>query len=549
MAIMYPEKPRFGSSHGEVTMFEKLHDLLESDFAVFHGVRWIKQTHYGPRDAEADFVICHPRYGVMILEVKGGQIRYDGNTGTWSSNGNPLKESPFKQATDNMYDLKRTLQTNKSLAHRDLLMAYAVAFPETEFKQSLGLDAPREILCDSRNLVNLNEWIKSVYTYWHREDRFETVEGGRIIDELKRIFASSWEIKSTLGSEFRAEKNEIVRLSEEQYYLLDFLSRRRRVAISGCAGSGKTMLAIEQARRLGRQGYRVLLTCFNRNLAEYIASDETISANIEVLHFHGVVSKYLKQAALGRFIQTMHPDTSSELLMDAIQKMGPQYDAIIVDEGQDFDASWWIPLQYLLHDPDEGILYLFYDDNQNLYQRQAWLPQGFDTYLLTQNRRNTKKIHQTILSFYKSPEPPIALGPEGRPPQVFYYEDDAQLKKLLSRLVHEFTQKEYVDAQDIVILTPRSLDKSVLPKLDYLGNFHLTNQWPAESGEIFYTTVHQFKGLESPVVILIEISPTTHQDLLNLLYTGCSRARNHLIILGSGDLPKEIQANLPVPSH
>ncbi len=105
------------------------------------------------------------------------------------------------------------------------------------------------------------------------------------------------------------------------------------------------------------------------------------------------------------------------------------------------------------------------------------------------------------------------------------------MKQLLRRNLHQLIIQEKVQAQDIVILTPKSPDKSMLGSLGLLGNFRLVDHPTGASGEVFYTTIYKFKGLESPIVILIEMEAEYAPDMQKLFYIGSSRACNHLIVI------------------
>jgi superfamily I DNA/RNA helicase len=107
------------------------------------------------------------------------------------------------------------------------------------------------------------------------------------------------------------------------------------------------------------------------------------------------------------------------------------------------------------------------------------------------------------------------------------------------------TATEGVPATDIVLLTPKARQRSQLWNMGPFGNFRLTDQWTGASGEVYCTTIHSFKGLESPVVILAEIENDLAHNLESLLYVGCSRARNHLVVIVSGDLPNDV-ADSPI---
>jgi len=247
--------------------------------------------------------------------------------------------------------------------------------------------------------------------------------------------------------------------------MLDFLGRHRRVAISGCAGSGKTTLAVEKGRRLAEQGFRVLLTCFNVNLAEFMGGDETLPRQLDVVNFHKLAQDLVRKANLSRSgprDDRFFDDVLPEMMMEAIDRLGTQYDAVIVDEGQDFRDNWWVPLQCLLHDPDQSIFYVFFDDNQNLYRTAQTIPLELAPFPLARNCRNTQRIHQVVMQFYQSDQTPLAQGPPGRQVEFHTYEDTSGLKRTLRQVLNQLVLKGNVPPEDIVVLTPRGRRSSDL---------------------------------------------------------------------------------------
>ena len=110
--------------------------------------------------------------------------------------------------------------------------------------------------------------------------------------------------------------------------------------------------------------------------------------------------------------------------------------------------------------------------------------------------------------------------------------------------MHHLIVEEEVPAWDIVLLTPKSRERSLLWGLGQLGNFRLVDFPSDAGGEVYCTTVHRFKGLESPIVILAEIDNDQLWNLDTILYVGCSRARNHLVLLTTADLFDKIKAKL-----
>ena len=376
MVHMIPDQIRSEvRSPAERRLYEMFRAQLSVEWTVFHHVPWqIRDLRGDARDGEADFVIVHPEHGILVLEVKGGSIRYDGESGRWYSNTYQIKD-PFDQVRDCMYSLLRVLQEQPYWHSRWVTIGYAVAFPDVVVAQHmLRPDAPRNIILDMNQARNVTQWLIDVLRYYRRQERGGEVLGQFGIKELVRLLSPSITLRPLLKNEIEEEAKVLLEVTQQQYSLLDFLGRHRRVAISGCAGSGKTLLAVEKARRLSQLGFRVLITCFNRNLGEFLRADLDDNTDILVEHFHGLCTKLARQAGLatnkeyGVNQQTYFDSDLPTLLVEAADKLDWHVDAVIVDEGQDFRENWLIALQCLLQDTENGIFYIFYDDNQNLYQ-------------------------------------------------------------------------------------------------------------------------------------------------------------------------------------
>lgn len=543
MAQMFPSSIRPDTeSPAEHKLYEAFRASLADSYRVFHSVAWqARSGRYGARDGEADFVIVHPQQGILVVEVKGGQIRYDGPSGRWLQNNRDMGKDPFEQAKRSLYHLKRTLEEQAYWKNRVLTYAHAVAFPDVVVPDyPLTLQAPRALIFDKRDLQNVTRWVENVFAHYRGAARSEAI-GDSGIRYLIEMLAPIRELRSLMGLEIEDEASEIVRLTEEQFRLLDFIAGQPRAAIAGCAGSGKTMLAAEKARRLAAQGWRVLLTCFNVNLAAFLKHDYLADrpSSLHIDNFHKVALDLVRRSGqVGRpydaseteqrryFAQAL-PDQ----LAAAVDRLGPQYDAIVVDEAQDFLENWWLPLQLLLEEPDEGTFYLFYDDNQNIYGGLRQVKNLAQSFPLTHNCRNTQKIHKTVQQFYRADHPLRTLGPLGRDVEIHTYPEPAAMLKAIRLALHKLIVEEEVDPGDIVVLTPRRPERSQLTQAGRLGNFRLTTNWDIGYDEIFYTTVHAFKGLESPVVILVELGGEGMEPTDELLYVGCSRACHHLIVI------------------
>ena len=536
MVRMIPDRLRPDTkSHAEQVLYHAFERQLPDPFVVFHQVPWQhRDLRNGARDGEADFIIAHQDLGILILEVKGGQIRYDGTSDRWFSNQHEIHD-PVRQVRESKYSLLRFLQERPFWRNRWITVGDAVAFPDVVAPQGvLRPDVHRACVLDKIDLSDLSGWVQRAFAHFAGQDTSRGAPGRQGIDELRQLLSPSLELRPLLGASIAEESEEFIRLTENQFRLLRLIGRERQVAISGCAGSGKTLLAVEKARRLSQQGLRVLLTCYNVNLATFLRAELSDSPTVHVAHFHGLCVDLTRQAGIklpppGERNQTFFDTEAPELLIRAADRLDWRVDALIVDEGQDFQEHWWLALRLLLRDPDHGLFYIFFDDNQDLYRSTSRLPLDTAPFPLDENCRNTQHIHSLVSKFYRGQGPILSRGPEGRTIERLHYQDQRDLHKQLRKIIHQLIVIEGVDPADIVVLSPYSPEKSALWSMGNVGNYRL-NEHPGGTGEILCTTIHQFKGLESPVIVLAELDQHV-VDLNSLLYVGVSRASSHLVIL------------------
>jgi hypothetical protein len=556
MAKVYPERlPESILSNPKRSAERRFYEAaaqLSNKYTVFYSVAWqAVDPRSGAQDGEADFVIAHPDLGLMVVEVKGGGIGFDSRDGEWTSIdregiAHHIKD-PVEQARSSKYELFKKLRDLPGWDDRWLTMAHVVAFPDIYWESSLSKpDLAPEIVLDANALEDLENAIGCAFRYYAGGQ--SGALGYERLELVEKTLARSFQIKTPLGVELVFEDERLIELTERQMMILDLLSNRRRTAIKGCAGSGKTMLALEKARQLAEQGFEVLLTCYNYALANYLT--RRAPQGVTVSHFHRLCRETAKKAGVSiRSLQDQDEFYGSVLpnaMLEAIDALGPQYDAIIVDEGQDFKENWWLPLVSLLRDQEQGILFAFYDDNQNLYQGFENIPGVIDEapYPLIDNCRNTQRIHQIVSAFYHDAKQLRCRGPEGRPPEIHEYGDANDQIRQLRQILHRLVYEEHVDCRDIVILTPRSQERSALKDGMAIANFSLCTTPSQIRNHIQVSSVHTFKGLESRVVILAEVDPEASHDLDAVLYVGCSRARTYLIILYDQGLDEERKSKI-----
>ena len=210
--------------------------------------------------------------------------------------------------------------------------------------------------------------------------------------------------------------DEVERLSAEQAVILDAARLLNRIEVRGGAGSGKTWLAVEQARRLSRSGRRVALTCYSRGLAAWlqrrVASFPRKERPAYVGTFHNLGVEWGAPTGSdddSHFWEVELPATMARLAHDLPVKQ--RFDAIIVDEAQDFADSWWDPLVGALVDEERGGLFVYSDENQRIFARFGRPPVPLVPLVLDHNLRNTKQIHAAFGPL--APSRMYARGGEG----------------------------------------------------------------------------------------------------------------------------------------
>ncbi|MDQ3539788.1 MAG: AAA family ATPase, partial [Chloroflexota bacterium] len=453
-----------------------------------------------------------------------------------------------------MHAIEEKLNESPATRIHQYAFQYGVAFPEMLVGTAdLGPDAPRECVIGGENLDDLEGAVRRLFgTSIRKPISRDALQA--LIDVLKPTTEVA---KYQLRSHLLDQEREMVRLVENQYQVMDQLRRHRKAVIAGCAGSGKTLLAMEKARRLANEGFDVLLTCYNKRLAGWMRTSldrdsGAASGRIRVNHYHELADQLCKQAGLpltfptapaefNEFFQTTMP----EAFFAALPKVPVRFDAIVVDEGQDFADTWWITLNELLRDSDDGVFYIFHDEAQRLYQRESSFPFDVLPIELTHNLRNTRRIHDQVVRYHHGDVTPIADGPDGQKPEIVPLKAGDQVEDVLARVVTRLVDEQSIDPRDITVLTPRSQGRSTLPEGLPMGTKPWTLTWTdnASARSIQISTIHSWKGLESPIVIIAETDGLRSHHLGDALcYVALSRAKHHLIVIGELPTPRPTAA-------
>jgi hypothetical protein len=541
---------------------------LDDSYRLYPNVGWVlKETRDKPaRDGETDLVIVHPERGLLVVETKGGRIRRDG-TGRWFSGEHALPVPPFQQAETSKHALARKLVELPDWpgGRADIRVGHAVAFPDAEVGalaapgRGLGPEAPRELILDGaliRSRDAVHAWLEGVYAYWLGDGRRGRPFDRRQMSLIDETFAPpALELRPALLRHVEEGEEEVVRATQTQYRVLNTLRGQRRAAVTGPAGCGKTILAAEKARRLAKEGFRTLLVCFNqplaRSLAEILAGAQA-PAGLEVSTFHELCLRLAREHGL---LPSPEPTEKGrewfdQVLPSALEKAialgGGRYNAIIVDEGQDFERSWLESLDLLLMEPGEGVLYVFHDPGQALYREDVVDTLGLPEYPIEENCRNPGPVHALAARHAQGLENVAVLRADGPDPEVIVAAPGHETTEALRKVLHRLVVEQRLAPGRIAVLVGGSLAGSGVWKKGQYGDQVLWNGQYDDAGHslglaagevppqppdtVLCDTIRRFKGLEREVVILAELDPAAERPH-QLLYVGTTRARQHLVVI------------------
>ena len=532
---MHPAKiPESYRSLSEVKFFNACKNQLSDKYHVFYSLRWYSTNNGVREDSECDFLIFNPDYGFICIEVKGGTgmrvengawylVDYDGER--------KLKRSPYDQAEQSMRFFKKYYEDE---VESQFLGVYgcAAAYPNYTINSPITVGSTMETTIDLVAMNDLQKKVTEIFRYFRVQRRstssFLSPDSQRkFINVINKRIALS----ISAGALIQDKERELFEINRMQDTIIDLLVNYPRAFIVGGAGTGKTWIGIKKIIRCVQSGGRALYLCYNKALAEYVTS--IINDNRADCHnIDSFAYCLLKDKVVSAPERNGCKEYSNLIgtLSDIIS-----YDLVIIDEGQDFTEDWAFCANLMLK--DNGSLYVFYDENQNIFKRDFGEKFFIDDppFVLRYNIRNTANIYRYAQEQTNLGLDTIANQIEGVEPDYRKFNRKAQAVSFIDSIINKLVNREGVSPQKIVIISNRKKENSILYEINTVGGHFISDEriLPAIDS-IAYRTIQSFKGLESDVVIYINHTYKDEPKTNNVratLYTAQTRARFYLYVL------------------
>lgn len=610
MAITIPETIRSSATTGERLFFRTLKTFLPDDYIVY-----FEPDIQGRRP---DFVIIGPDLGIVVLEVKDYtkntlfQINHDEWHIVTTSGDQAVIKSPMKQARDNMFHVVDTLKKDKSLIQLEGKYKFQLKFPYGHGVVFTRMNSKDFIKDGLYSVIEPNLSLTRDEIDPDKEGFSEEV----LMEKILNMFVVPFRLKESLSIEdinaIRYHLFPEVRISAEykppvpyqdqlllslhdiktmdlhQENLAKQIGDKNRL-IRGVAGSGKTIILASRAKMLSKQNpdWKILILCYNISLSNAIQqmihhmlnepedlfdfdpnAKSVQNENIIVRNFHSWLKNDL------RIREQQLPDIIEKL--EKNEAILPTYDAVLIDEGQDFEADW-LRLVSLLINADTQSLLLVEDRAQTIYQRKRSYLQ--DTGLSFQGRskvlsinyRNTQQIVKFAWEFYRkhsmfknkvvnrelegeiiAPQSTKRKGPEpGIVKAVNFFEE----MRIVARSIKKLHIEKKVPLEDILILyrvkrthkypiidiIKRSLKDEGLPYFWITENDVSKRSYAKDDGRVKISTIDSSKGLDFRAVFIVNVDSMpfpleeNKEREVSLLYIGMTRAKEYLCLSYSGE--------------
>ena len=600
---------------GERQLHKTLQEYLPDDYIVYFEPEILNHR--------PDFVIIGPDIGIVVLEVKdwNKSTILNANKDNWmifGSNGQQaIVDNPYKQAEQYGFKIIDFLKKEPLMKQQDgqymgsLIMpvGWGTVFTRLDSEwfseQNLYSIIPPEF-CLCRDEIDPEHehfseemLMEKLMNMFRTRFRLTTPLSDDEIQLIRYKFFPEVRISTKQISSSPVHEEQIL-LTMHNLKTMDIVQEKlartigdQHRIIRGVAGSGKTIILATRAALLARENpnWRILVLCFNIPLAKYLNTlvqikvneiprkeeqadlfeDDTqkVNGSIVVSHFHEFLKKHLN----------CYHDSEIPTIMEAIsnkERIAPRFDAILIDEGQDFEPIWLQLISQLLNPSTKSML-IVEDRAQNIYKRKtSYLNDtGLDfrgrSNVLAINYRNTKQILEFAWDFYKdntafkdkvatvdingeiiAPKSTRHSGPD---PFIFKADTFSKEMEWVSRAINKTHEIHHVPYEEMLILYRvkyTSQNKYIDIMKRKLTEYSVPFHWIAENRDsknsfskldstVKISTLESSKGLDFQAVFIVNIDNMPFARVNDpmreaaLLYIGMTRAQRFLTLSYSGE--------------
>ncbi|WP_409319486.1 AAA family ATPase [Pseudomonas sp. KCJK9016] len=519
MAIMHPPHgPKFNDSHvAEPIVYRLLEEQLNDDFQIIHSIPWLSsfvdelQNNKSPV-GEIDFLILHPDLGILALEVKGGVIGHN-SSGFYYSKTNV---DPVAQLNRGIFAIQEWLRNNGVTVQ----IGRAYFFPGSEMKTSQLPPSvvdnnhllPIKLILDIKDLDRVDERVRSIMNYFKLLLNTVPISKSKI-ETIIEMLIPTISYTPCWYSKINSDNKLWLRLTPEQQECIDWALKKDRFLISGWPGTGKTIIAIETARRLSTSGTSVLCITFNSLLAQKISSELLDHANTLAITIYSLCSKastYNGEKA--NFTADWFEKQAATSLKKACNNgFLNKYSALIIDEGQVIRRELWEIL--VEHFSSKKIIAMCdatqafpYEKPVSLAQIEEYLQA--QAFFLTESLRMPKRVCERLKIFQQPTHSITNLrqNDENTLTEII----TSNPKNTLSQTIAQILSQGLLPGQ-IIVLTPTymGIPESLVPQ------------------GIKVESIGRFRGMESPVIIILAAT-----DMSNLeFFCAYSRSTSRCIVI------------------
>jgi len=355
-----------------------------------------------------DFVLLHPRNGIAVYEVKDWSLNgvdyfvkkgphgpklmghRGGKSFSLASRDPVAKIELYKQEIYGLYVPSLPYGTGFGS------IVSGIIFTQMPTSDALCLLEPLRM---HRKHVEYERWYpvigsdligntdkKTLRTLLNSATKMDDRMKGRVAADLRH-----WLIEPSFSADQRVPLSKIMTPRQRFLCLNEDGTQFRR--IKGPAGSGKSLVIAGRAAELARHGKRVLVVTFNITLINYLtdlavqyAQSGKVRKQITALNFHFWCRRVASITGNDDEYHALWPKDKDAAVRDVLEFELPKkaaewaatlddderWDAVLVDEAQDFMPSWWSALRAALPKDGTGEALIAADRQQNVYGVEPW---------------------------------------------------------------------------------------------------------------------------------------------------------------------------------